>query len=230
MTAAAIASFLDYWQKEGDSYTRHGDYAWMASLAPGQRILEIGCGPGFSTAALADRGLTVLTVDALPECLAAMQARVASARVAPLLADMTALTDEQRRQITAFAPATVVCWLIGAPAENIDGNAADAGKAVAAYREKIHRLSAELAASLPSVRALHLVDRTAIAWQAKDIGRDTLARYHLGQTLRDLPFTTSRQHALYRKMNADPASALALPPAFKNIIPVLASLLAERKD
>ncbi|MDR2839411.1 MAG: class I SAM-dependent methyltransferase [Azonexus sp.] len=239
-TAAAttIADFLDYWQDEGERYARHGDYAWMADLAssvtPGRRILEIGCGPGFSTAALVERGLSVLVVDALPECLAATQKRIGNAELATLAADIAALTDEQRGQIAAFAPQTVVCWLMGAPAEITEGSAADAGQAVVAYREKTHRAVAEFAASLPGVGALHLVDRTAIAWQAKDIGRDTLVRYHLGKTLRDLPFAATREQALFRKLAADPATlqaaARALPPAFKNAIPALASLIAKRNN
>ena len=106
-------------------------------------------------------------------------------------------------------------------------------QAVAAYREKMHRLVAELAASLPSVRYLHLVDRTAIPWQAKDIGRDTLVRYHNDKTLRDLPFAGERRHALYRKIE-DGAAPLAQlrksHPALKGVVPTLASLLAERKQ
>jgi hypothetical protein len=52
----------------------------------------------------------------------------------------------------------------------------------------VHRKVAELACELPPVKTLHFVDRTAIPWQAKDIGRDTLVRYHAGKTLLDLPF------------------------------------------
>ncbi|MDR0776572.1 MAG: class I SAM-dependent methyltransferase [Azonexus sp.] len=225
----AVAEFLGYWQDEGERYARHGDYAWMASLVPGRRVLEIGCGPGFSTQALAARGLAVLALDALPECLAATQARVAGADVTLLAADLAALTEVQRGQIAAFAPNTVVCWLMGAPAETTGAQAADAGQAVVAYREKMHRLVAELAASLPTVRALHLVDRTVIPWQAKDIGRDTLVGYHLGKTLRDLPFTTERRQALYRKLE-DTAPNRGQHPALKGAVPTLASLLAERNN
>ncbi|MCL2523822.1 MAG: class I SAM-dependent methyltransferase [Betaproteobacteria bacterium] len=229
--SAGIAEFLAYWQEEGERYARHGDYAWMASLVPGRRVLEIGCGPGFSTQALAAGGLAVLALDALPECLAATEARIAGADVRLLAADLAALSDEQRDQIAAFAPDAVVCWLMGAPADITGAQAADSGRAVIAYREKMHRLVAELAASLPTARALHLVDRTVIAWQAKDIGRDTLVGYHLGKTLRDLPFTATRQNALYRKLE-DVAATRPTPthPALKGAVPTLASLLAERKN
>jgi SAM-dependent methyltransferase len=232
MSGATVADFIGYWEIEGLAYVKRGDYEWMASLVPGKRILEIGSGVGFATQALAARGLTVLAVDALAECLAATQARVEGMDVTLLQADLTALTDEQRVQIEAFAPDTVVCWLMGAPAETTGASPTDAGQAVAAYREKIHRLVAELAASLPTVKALHFVDRTAIPWQAKDIGRDTLVRYHSGKTLLDLPFTAERRNALYRKLDdkvVDMAQIRKSHPSLKSVVPTLASLLAERK-
>ena len=60
MSGAGVAEFIAYWEQEGEAYVRRGDYAWMAGLVPGQRVLEIGCGVGYATAALAARGLDVL--------------------------------------------------------------------------------------------------------------------------------------------------------------------------
>lgn len=232
MSGATVADFIGYWEAEGQAYVRRGDYDWMASLVPGRRVLEIGSGLGFATQALAARGLTVLAVDALADCLAATRERVAGRDVTLLQAEITALTAEQRAALAAFAPDTVVCWLMGAPAETTGATPADAGQAVVAYREKIHRAVAELAAALPGVRALHFVDRTAIAWQAKDLGRDTLAGYHAGKTLADLPFTAERRNALYRKLDdnaLDMAHLRKSHPSMRSVVPVLASLLAERK-
>lgn len=232
MSGATVAEFIGYWEGEGQAYVRRGDYDWMAALVPGQRILEIGCGVGFATQALAKRGLTVLSIDALPECIEATRQRVVEGNVTLMLTELTALTDEQRADIEAFAPDTVVCWLMGAPAETTGALPTDAGRAVIAYREKIHRLVAELAASLPSVQALHFVDRTAIPWQAKDIGRDTLVNYHGGKTLLGLPFDAGRAHALYRKLGDDTVNSgqnRKIHPSLKGVVPTLASLLAERK-
>ncbi|HJV92902.1 MAG TPA: class I SAM-dependent methyltransferase [Azonexus sp.] len=232
MSGATIADFIGYWEVEGQNYVRRGDYEWMAALVPGRRVLEIGSGVGFATQALAARGLSVLALDALAECLAATRQRVAGQDVTLLQAELTALSAEQRARIEAFAPDTVVCWLMGAPAETTGATASDGGQAVVAYRERIHRLVAELAASLPSVRALHFVDRTAIPWQAKDIGRDTLVSYHTGKTLRDLPFAADRRNALYRKLDDNSVELAKLRnshPAMKSVVPTLASLLAERK-
>ncbi len=235
MSGANVSEFIDYWLAEGDSYARRGDYAWMASQVPGRRVLDIGCGVGFGVEALLQRGLDVLAMDNLGECLAACRRRVGDAgeRIAYLQADVAAPGDAARATIKAFAPDCVVCWLMGAPADVTGASEADAGKAVAYYREKTHRLVAELAATLPSVRWLHFIDRTAIPWQAKDIGRDTLVRYHSGKTLLDLPFKADRSHALYRKLEgaiADLAQVRRSHPSMKSVTPTLASLLAERKN
>jgi SAM-dependent methyltransferase len=232
VSGRTVADFIGYWEDEGQAYVRRGDYEWMAALVPGRRVLEIGCGVGFATQALAKRGLSVLSIDSLAECLEATRQRAAEGDVTLMQAELTALSAEQRATIEAFAPETVVCWLMGAPAETTGAVASDAGQAVAAYREKIHRLVAELAASLPTVQALHFVDRTAIPWQAKDIGRDTLVRYHSEKTLLDLPFAAQRAHALYRKLGdttVDIAQMRKTHPSLKSVVPTLASLLAERK-
>ena len=230
MSGVTVAEFLGYWEAEGAAYVRHGDYDWMASLVPGKRILEIGCGLGFGTQALLARGLKVLALDTLDECLAASRAKTAGQGAEFLLADVAMLNAQQVQIITDFAPDGVVCWLMGAPAQVTGATQHDGGLAVAAYRENIHRKTAELAASLATVKTLHLVDRTAIPWQAKDIGRDTLVRYHAGKTLLDLPFSATRQNALYRKLGENVITPMRpAHSAMKSVVPTLASLLAERK-
>lgn len=233
MSGATVADFLGYWQREGEATERRGDYDWMASLIPGNRVLEIGCGPGYSTKALANRGLSVLSVDALPECLAAAKAGLGTTSNVEFLAtDMDALDETAKLAIAAFQPDAVACWLMGAPADRTGASADRVGQsAVVAYRERLHRRVAELATALPGVKAVHLVDRTAIAWQAKDIGRDILVKYHAEKTFNGLPFRTDRQGATYRKIDDPVAQRQAsrqLHPSMKNVVPVLASLLAER--
>ncbi|HMV00655.1 MAG TPA: methyltransferase domain-containing protein [Rhodocyclaceae bacterium] len=234
MSGATVGDFLAYWESEGEGYFRRGDYDWMASLVPGTRILEIGCGVGFGTLALAARGLTVLAIDSLAECVESARKKLGGqASVEFRVADVAAPDADTLAAMQAFRPETVVCWLMGAPAETTGALPSDAGQAVAAYRERIHRAVAELAGSLASVRALHLVDRTAIPWQAKDIGRDTLVRYHLGKTLSELPFGAVKDNALYRKLEGnvvDLAQIRRSHPSLKSVVPTLASLLALRKD
>ena len=232
MSGATVTDFLAYWESEGEGYVRRGDYEWMASLVPGRRGLEVGCGVGFGTVALARRGLQVLAVDSLPECLERARDKLPpEAAVRLLVGDVVAPDAALQAALGEFAPDTVVCWLMGAPAETTGALPSDAGQAVAAYRERVHRAVAELAAASPNIQSLHFVDRTAIPWQAKDIGRDTLVRYHLGKTLADLPFTAERQNARYRKLEGnvvDLAEIRRSHPALKSVVPTLASLLATR--
>jgi len=235
MSGATVVEFLAYWQGEGERYVRRGDYEWMAGLVPGQRVLEVGCGPGFGTQALLARGLVVLALEVLPECLAATRALLGDAHGGLTLveADVAALDDAQFAQIERFAPDAMVCWLMGAPADTTGAAGRDDGQRVAEYRESVHRATAELAARLPSVRTLHFVDRTAIPWQAKDVGRETLVRYHSGKTLAGLPFVAGTKGALYRKLEGDALELAQLRrayPAVKGVTAVLASLLAERTD
>ncbi|HLO63779.1 MAG TPA: class I SAM-dependent methyltransferase [Azonexus sp.] len=138
MSGQSVAEFMAYWEAEGQAYVRRGDYDWMASLVPGKRVLEIGCGVGFSSAALSGKGLAVLAVDSLPECLAVTRERCSGGDLTLLQADLSALSDEQKALIAGFQPDTVVCWLMGAPADVTGGTLSQAGQqAVAAYREKI---------------------------------------------------------------------------------------------
>lgn len=46
---------LARWQAESLQLERAGLYDWLANRIPGQRVLEIGCGFGASTAALIKR-------------------------------------------------------------------------------------------------------------------------------------------------------------------------------
>ncbi len=234
--SAGQADFLAYWEAEGAAYARQGDYAWMAAQVPGQRVLEIGCGLGFGTEALLERGLDVLALELLEPCLAAARARLgAHPGVRFLQVDLASLDDAVHQELLRFAPDTVVCWLMGAPQDIIQGQQAgnrEAQAAVVSYREAMHRQVAILAASLPSVSAVHLVDRSVIPWQAKDLGRDTLVQYHRFKTFERLPFTASQEDARYRKLQGSAPELARLRQAhaaLKSVTPVLASLLVRRR-
>ncbi|MDR2165614.1 MAG: class I SAM-dependent methyltransferase [Zoogloeaceae bacterium] len=226
-----LDAFIAYWETEGAVYARQGDYGWMATLAPGKRVLEIGCGAGFGTVALAGKGVAVLAMDMQEACLAATRRRVATANVEFLRADVSGLDEAALARVRAFRPETVVCWLLGAPSGVTGATAADPRQAVSLYRERVHRKVAELAADLPDTKAVHLVDRTVIPWQAKDLGREVLVRYHLDKTFAGLPFTSERRDALYRKLadGIDTQSLRRARPALKSVTPVLASFLARRR-
>ena len=238
MSGATVTDFIEYWVNEGAEYAHRGDYAWMAEQLPGaqgmrvpQRVLEIGCGVGFGTEALIEAGNAVFAMDVLPACLEETGRRVVSDRLMLQVADLENLSNEVKKILQHFAPDAVVCWLMGAPQDMTGAVQGDAGKAVAAYREKIHRKVAELAAQLTTAQRLHFVDRTVIPWQAKDLARDTLVRYHLNKTVVDLPWQAVRGDAMYRKMavpDGDLADLRKSHPKLKSATATLASLCLRR--
>ena len=68
----AQEDYIKHWKKNAEQHFKDGDYDWIASLVEksgAQRILEIGCGVGYSTLALANRGIQALSIDPIPEAI-----------------------------------------------------------------------------------------------------------------------------------------------------------------
>lgn len=64
--------YIKRWKKNAEQHFNDCDYDWVASLvakAGAQRILEVGCGVGYSTLALANRGIQALSIDPIPEAI-----------------------------------------------------------------------------------------------------------------------------------------------------------------
>lgn len=231
--AMTVGEEVARWLTEGERHARAGDYGWMADLVPDGTVLEIGCGGGFSTQALHAAGHAVLVLEPEAACRelvsAKLQAEGIAARVLPLTVE-AAMTPDSLSEIMAFAPQTVVCWLMGGTDASVEaaGPGAPIGKAVQAFREGVHRQVAELAARLPSVRQIHLVDRTAFPWKIKDTARDTLVLYHMATTFAGLPFVLHKSDTLYRKLDATAWPDVGARDRVAGIVPVLGSLVARR--
>jgi 2-polyprenyl-3-methyl-5-hydroxy-6-metoxy-1,4-benzoquinol methylase len=64
---AARKRYVKEWEITSTFFQREGHYAWMASQVSGnERVLEIGCGIGFSTLAKANAGHCVVVVEENP--------------------------------------------------------------------------------------------------------------------------------------------------------------------
>lgn len=66
--------YIKHWKKNAEQHFKDGDYDWVASLVEksgAQRVVEIGCGVGYSTLALANRGIQTLSIDPIPEAISA---------------------------------------------------------------------------------------------------------------------------------------------------------------
>ena len=82
----------------------------LAGLAPGARVLELGCGTGFATSWLAERGFEVLAVDRSAEMAAyAREALAGHPTVEVRVGDFESLAPEGGRD--AVVAATSYHWL-----------------------------------------------------------------------------------------------------------------------
>lgn len=242
--SAVAEAFPSRWADEAAWYARHGDYAWLAETlaaalgaADQRRVVEVGCGVGESTVVLARAGFSVCVVEPIAACrdeaaqrLAAAGAEIAG-RVTFIDADVTALPDAARRQLEAFDPRAVACWLAGAPDEVTALPGGRPGEGVARHRETMQRGCAELAAALPGVTVLQVADRTVMPWAAKDIGRDLTLKVQQQLVLKDLPFQLSKADTLFRKLTPTPHEAATLGKLsgpMRGAIPLLGMALARR--
>jgi 2-polyprenyl-3-methyl-5-hydroxy-6-metoxy-1,4-benzoquinol methylase len=120
MTEEALASQADYYRRRAGEYdvTAYGDVVTarariarlVAQLRPTGTVLEIACGTGLWTEALAGRAETVTAVDAAPEVVAIARERVRSANVRFEVADVFSWATPERYDVIFFA-----AWLSHVP-------------------------------------------------------------------------------------------------------------------
>ena len=70
----AQVDYINRWNKNALQHFKDGDYDWVASLvekSKAKSVLEIGCGSGYSTLALANKGIKVQAIDSIPEAIEA---------------------------------------------------------------------------------------------------------------------------------------------------------------
>ncbi len=68
----AKLEYIAKWRQNSIQHFIAGDYDWVASLilsAGADRIMEIGCGIGYSTLAIASHGIQALSIDTIPEAI-----------------------------------------------------------------------------------------------------------------------------------------------------------------
>jgi hypothetical protein len=83
------------------------------------------------------------------------------------------------------------------------------------------------------VRFIQYADRTALPWKIKDIGRETLVKYHGETSFNGLGFSARLDDAFFRKLDAlDWQDNRGRPgPSLRGsaIVPVLGALTAHRQ-
>ena len=63
--------YSENWNSSAEFFYKNNDYYWMVDhLCNYHTILEIGCGTGYSTLAMVEKGHKVIAIDNNPECIA----------------------------------------------------------------------------------------------------------------------------------------------------------------
>jgi 2-polyprenyl-3-methyl-5-hydroxy-6-metoxy-1,4-benzoquinol methylase len=120
VTDEVLADQVDYYRRRADEYdvTAYGDVAaarariarLVAEMRPTGRVLEIACGTGLWTEALAGPADTVTAIDAAPEVVAIARDRVRSAKVRFEVADVFSWEPGARFDVIFFS-----AWLSHVP-------------------------------------------------------------------------------------------------------------------
>jgi protein-L-isoaspartate O-methyltransferase len=113
MTDGVLADQVDYYRRRAGEYdvTAYGDVAatrvriarLAAEMQPTGTVLEIACGTGLWTEALAGLADTVTAIDSAPEMVDIARRRVTSANVTFEVADMFSWTTEARFEVIFFS-------------------------------------------------------------------------------------------------------------------------------
>jgi 2-polyprenyl-3-methyl-5-hydroxy-6-metoxy-1,4-benzoquinol methylase len=125
MTNDVLADQVDYYRRRAAEYdaTAYGDVAaarvriarLVAEMRPSGSVLELACGTGLWTEALAALADTVTAVDAAPEAVAIARQRVRSPNVSFEVADIFSWESETRFDVIFFS-----AWLSHVPTDRFD--------------------------------------------------------------------------------------------------------------
>ena len=125
VTDEVLADQIDYYRHRAGEYdaTAYGDVAaarkriarLVAGMRPTGHVLEIACGTGLWTEALAELADTVTAIDAAPEVVRIASDRVRSANVSFEVADVFSWTPGTRFDVIFFS-----AWLSHVPTDRFD--------------------------------------------------------------------------------------------------------------
>ena len=125
MTDDVLADQVGYYRRRAGEYdvTAYGDVAaareritrLVAQMGPSGRVLEIACGTGLWTEALAAVADRVVAVDAAPEAVAIARARVRSGTVRFEVADVFSWAADDRFDVVFFS-----AWLSHVPTSRFE--------------------------------------------------------------------------------------------------------------
>lgn len=220
-----LADTLVRWSAEAADLEKQGAYDWLCGRVNAGRVLEIGCGFGHSTAALAKHGKTVFALDNRMDCLEAARKRVPDATYG--LADIRQVHELLIKDLNEFAPEAMVVWIGGAPADALPRDIPEQ-YAVMQYRLGFQQAAVALAGHVDSIRTIHLADRTALPWSMKDAGRQTMMQLIATSVIGSAPFSVSLPNVQFKKLTPPASSVRHAMPG--NMVPVLGEATLERTE
>ena len=159
------------------------------------------------------------------ECLESARDRVPEATFG--LADIRQVPELLVADLNEFAPAAMILWLAGAPADDLPRDVPEQ-YAVMQYRLAFQQAAVALAGQVKSISHVHLADRTAFPWSMKDAGRATMAQLITTSIIGSSPFTVTQSDVQYRKL-ASPVS-LSRHATLGGIVPVLGEATLVRSN
>jgi 2-polyprenyl-3-methyl-5-hydroxy-6-metoxy-1,4-benzoquinol methylase len=125
VTDDVLADQVDYYRRRAREYdvTAYGDVAvararidrLVAEMQPTGKVLEIACGTGLWTEALAGLAETVTAIDAAAEAIEIARARVRSPKVTFEVADVFSWTTSERFDVVFFS-----AWLSHVPTSRLE--------------------------------------------------------------------------------------------------------------
>lgn len=216
--------YADEWAESSIHFNKNSHYRWMVEqLGCAEIVIEIGCGVGYSTHAIAkkpDRKIFVIesnkkliddTVDYLlcnNISLEVVQSpqdaieRINFVQVVLIHANIFEIGEQLKVLSNKFD--ALVCWLIGTDILNIcnqldkDFNKIE-NSDFGTYRQNMHAFCYELGEHILKKRGFcHMVDRVKIkSWEVKNSARNTLIEEH--KRLVSQNYTIDFENTSFRK-------------------------------
>ncbi|MCC5053896.1 class I SAM-dependent methyltransferase [Xanthomonas campestris] len=186
-------TYPDHWARESRTNEGQGLYAALAGIAPAGRTLEIGCGIGLGTLALA-RSRPVLSIDNNPKLIALTRQAIRDASVdAEVMEDdVFSLSLTTASQIATFAPDGIVCWFAGSHPDDVARRTSPAlppSERPKQYRENIEDRLVQAPLCGPTVKWVHLATRVGMATAASlDEAIEAIFNDYNSYMLKDSPF------------------------------------------
>jgi hypothetical protein len=194
--------YANEWEQTSAEFSSAAHYAWMAEqLGSAQRVLELGCGVGYGTLAMAALGKRIVAIDSNLHCITAAQGKLLNKGVSAefvvlepgIEADLSTAPGVALLQADLFSDNwlisfsvgsfdAIVCWMMGTHPEHISQHISAPvqefnGSEMALYRKMVQQRVYGIGTRLLTTSGfVHLVDRAKIgSWADKDEMRQALA-------------------------------------------------------